>query len=717
MGVSVLAIKDFLMGWFNLIPKLMYFLCVTCMSVIDAMQLLVRKLAGLDVYYVDGVAQEGDIAISFIKSIFTENSSYPAIKNAFWALVVFGFILLIVTTIISVIRQEYMPGGDNAKAGIVNNFFKSIFLFLIVPVSCIFGIMILDVVLVAVDGVLNNSVLTTSGVVSEITNLDSKLKSEPSTNGKQTYVYYDIFGSPTPCTSTTFSGTMFKTVAYSANRVRLNDVYDENTFAQGLFNGSISNFGLFTLSDRESNAELIDIAFASNFYLKNPVQVELGFMEETCSSGPFWKLKNGDTIENFSKYNVRLVYYFYDLWQFNFLIGFAFFVITIKIFSNLIFGLFKRTIEMVGLFIVSPPIIAIMPLDGGKAFGKWREGFMSKALSAVASIVGLNVVMIVLPYLNSIALFEFKILNLIISSLFIIVGLSVIETFLAMVSKMVGAEDVNKVGSETVGKVGDLVSKSALLTASVAGTALKFTPAGAAASAAARKATAGVKAGAKAIGKKLSENEKFKNLQAKIFTSKKQKNDALAQAESDFYNGDAEREFEQEIDNDEQYQNEIDIAWNDYKSHWKSNKTKEEWLQTNQIAQNIRQKAVLRKTGGMDRSKYILSQKSNFIQKRQNEILQKLGAQQSKGIIKQKLGNAVKFAGINNAAAFGSLFYGNIKSSLVRGGKGGFKSMFMAFNAKNLKKIEENAKLAELQKEEIAKFTAQQKEREKSNKK
>ena len=128
----------------------MYFLCATLMSLIDALQYVLRKLAGLDVYYVDGKEQTGDIALNFIKSIFDSETRYPAIKNTFWSLVIFGFILLVIATIVAIIRQEYMPSGEdmkekpsNNKLAIVKRGVKSIFLFLIVPVSCIFGLRLL----------------------------------------------------------------------------------------------------------------------------------------------------------------------------------------------------------------------------------------------------------------------------------------------------------------------------------------------------------------------------------------------------------------------------------------------------------------------------------------------------------------------------------------------------------------------------------------------
>ena len=58
---------DFFKELLNLIPKLVYLLYTAFISLIDLLQLLFRKLAGLDVYYVNGEPIGGDLVTTFIQ--------------------------------------------------------------------------------------------------------------------------------------------------------------------------------------------------------------------------------------------------------------------------------------------------------------------------------------------------------------------------------------------------------------------------------------------------------------------------------------------------------------------------------------------------------------------------------------------------------------------------------------------------------------------------
>ena len=55
---------DMIVDFFNLIPKSIYFLYATLASAVDAMQALIRKLAGLDVYYQVIQGQEKGTAVA-----------------------------------------------------------------------------------------------------------------------------------------------------------------------------------------------------------------------------------------------------------------------------------------------------------------------------------------------------------------------------------------------------------------------------------------------------------------------------------------------------------------------------------------------------------------------------------------------------------------------------------------------------------------------------
>ena len=117
-GINTLAwdIWLYLQGLFSIFPKLLYLLSNAFLTIIDLFQMVFRKLAGLDVYFVDGTAQEGDIVYHFLRG--TLLGDFPILTNVFWSLIILGIILLIVSTIIQIIRSEY--ASDKVRAKIKN---------------------------------------------------------------------------------------------------------------------------------------------------------------------------------------------------------------------------------------------------------------------------------------------------------------------------------------------------------------------------------------------------------------------------------------------------------------------------------------------------------------------------------------------------------------------------------------------------------------------
>ena len=122
MNISLLGswldkIINFILGFFAFIPQVMYFLYASIASLLDVLQYLIRKLAGLDVYYVNGVQQSGDIITELLKGIvgINKDPTYSTIATVFWSFVIFGVILLILTTIISIIKAHYNYDESKAK--------------------------------------------------------------------------------------------------------------------------------------------------------------------------------------------------------------------------------------------------------------------------------------------------------------------------------------------------------------------------------------------------------------------------------------------------------------------------------------------------------------------------------------------------------------------------------------------------------------------------
>ena len=152
--------------FFDYIPKIMYFLYAAVASCLDAMQLLMRRLAGLDVYYVNrdtgglvtsgtGTATTGDPVMEFIYGILGigENAgSYQALNTTFWSLAIFAVIVLVVSTMIALIKSHYQEdGAKTAPLQYIYTAIKAILTFCIVPFAVIIGLMTSNFLLSTLD--------------------------------------------------------------------------------------------------------------------------------------------------------------------------------------------------------------------------------------------------------------------------------------------------------------------------------------------------------------------------------------------------------------------------------------------------------------------------------------------------------------------------------------------------------------------------------------
>ncbi len=701
----LLGVGEWIYGLVSIFPKLVYFITMSLVTLLDLFQLAVRKLAGLDVYYIDGTSEQtGDIALSFIRAIFDSNSTMPAVKNAFWSLVILGVIMLVLATIVATIRSEY-SGGDNNKNKVISNAVKSMFMFLIVPVSVLFGLMISDAFLIAIDRATSTAGGASTLFVGEVSD---KLQSSV-VNGQTTYVNYDIFGGAIPSNTQTLSGIVFQTAAFNANRVRINATIKGKEFSEHLKDGTIGNLGIFqTANSLEERAKMIDEGFAHNVVFDTStgdVILELGAFKDQAGVG-VWTASDNMKVYNLSKFNVSLVWVYYDLWMFNYVIAFAFIYVLLKIMVNIVVGLMKRLIELVALFMISPPIVAVMPLDDGKTFNKWRENFLARALSTVGVILGFNIFFLILPYIQQINFLDptnvaFRFANMLINSVMIVVALQSIESMIAIVSKMVGADDPNKAGGALVEKVGNTVKQTAVLAAGAAGAASKV-----------------MKSTGKLAGKGISAvDKKFNNgmLTHKAGEIKDKASGALNWARSFGRNDEvketkkqAEEEwsktagdkYDKKMKGDEGYQKEMQEAFENEVQTKNYGGSFEDFMQDEtESASDARASAsenYSKKHGtredfinddfkGSDKQKFIAGKvKDKHAQiYREKKAGKKTDWSKSKNVFKRGLGLTGgyvkdKLGGKNLGALYNDIT-GEVKGATIRGGKGGLKATQYAF--------------------------------------
>ena len=490
------AIKNWFQGWFgavlSFIPKIFYQLLTPLWAILDAMQWIMRKLAGLDtIASFEGSKDfSGDLVNYFINAIFSGDS--PVLANVFWSMIILGALMLIITTFIAVIKSEYTAtdAKSASKGKIIGNAFKAIASFAIVPIVCFFGIFICNVILQAVDKITANPTSLDGEYVAKFkpSSVTSGIFNDKHETGQQTYYHYSFFGYKVPSTNTPISGIIFRTAAYNANRARS----DGHFYEVMLENEKVNAGGVFNIKNgtddasKDYNTNIIDEAFANCYRLTENQQIDrkpfkYGHMFPVTLNAGVMIYENiliNEGYEYFDKNNVALVWYYYDLWSFDLIVAIGSLVVVFISFIHILLGLIKRIFELVLLFLISAPMASLMPLDGGNALKKWREKFISKAIGVYGPVVGMNIFFIILGVLQSLKLTGIDIIDRVVYLLFVIAGLTMVKDFTAMLSELIGGEDTMKAGADKAKEVGAMAKNVGTKAAAFGGLAGKVAFAG-----------------------------------------------------------------------------------------------------------------------------------------------------------------------------------------------------------------------------------------------
>ena len=487
-----MAVLEKIASWvgalLSIIPKTLYLLITFAMQIVDIIQLLFQKLAGLDVYYIEGSdnPESGDFLIYFLRKVLFEKGT---LNTVFWSMVILGLFLLVFATIVAVIRTQYnYDEKPVSPTKVVGQAIKSLFSFAIVPIVAFFGVYLGNIFLQAL-----NSATT---VQTETISFDSsaRIKLEPYTlsNGKKTYAGIDLFGKNFGINNETFSGMVFRAASYRANRIRNNADFralcdgSKETMAGSVYSGV--TFGMFevTANNYETAAKRLDDAFVFNYRLDQFAYVNWKASVETAltmSVGVLFKdftaVLYASPYKTFSRYNVAWVWFYYDLWQFDYVMAIISIVALAIIYLNITSAMMKRAIELTMLMIVSPAVVAVTPLDGGGMQKRWRENYIKKTLSAYGAVVGVNLLYLILPIIRDVNFFNIPIVDTIVQLLFTIVGLTCIKDFIKMMSELAGGEDANAVGGEINKKIADTAMKVGSVIAPAAGAGMKMLSKGA----------------------------------------------------------------------------------------------------------------------------------------------------------------------------------------------------------------------------------------------
>ncbi len=427
-----------LIGWvfdliFLLFADLLFSVGTALLEIVDMIQLIFRKLSGLDTYWVvqgsNSTKYEG---VDPLLAMMTNDDVIQILVT----LTLVSVVMVIVAAIIKIIQSEFSSeGAKNSKGAIFGTALKSLLLFFLVPVCCIGGVGISNALLKTID---------------RATNLSTG--------------------------QATLGSSIFVSAASNCNRVRSggNWAAGSNYLTSVGFTGEVND------TNREAVADLIDMAFKDNTLEGGTLLAGVlngtitGLAESSVNLLNGLAKAQGSIVmpgQYFYQSN-GIVDMYYNIKEMNFITYIGAALLAAMTMLNVSFGMIMRLFNAAILFVISPPVVALMPLKSD-AFTSWRRKFVGQVLAAYGTIVALNLLFIILPVVDSIKLFaplggvggsfdagfDFNGINSFVSILFTLTGLFMIKDITKMISEMIGADDAAASGAGMAQKVGSTVGK------------------------------------------------------------------------------------------------------------------------------------------------------------------------------------------------------------------------------------------------------------------
>lgn len=456
--------------------RVFYGVISVMLMLLDLIQDLFNRFAGI-----------GDDSTDFVSTILNSD----VIRNVLFSIMILAVILLFIFTVFAIVRMHYQAESKDSVASIIGRSIRAVFGFILVPVVCVAGVYLSNIVLQAVDS---------------------------ATAGQS---------------STTMSGLVFKSCAYNANYLRSTTMSNErkityaNNYADMFIQNGIScNKYTGSASDEaaeqyiEEMANLIDYSFTSGFanvkgnvvrinadqipgwyFLSMGKGIPLGvvtssdslddvFNNNTVSNlitlgvnGQITNIRKFSTIPLKPYSTLSNVAMFYNITGIDYVMMIVSAVFMGWALCNITFGLMKRIFMLSYLYVISPALLSLYPLDNGSAIGKWKGDFIGYTIMAYSSVAGLNLFMSILPIVNKVQPYSTKgitgvqysgnFLNSVLQLLVSIVGIFTVKEIIGVISGYIGGKNALEEGTamqkSVTGAIGKVVTTGAKVTGGVAG--------------------------------------------------------------------------------------------------------------------------------------------------------------------------------------------------------------------------------------------------------
>ena len=431
-------------SFLQLIYRVLWWILMLLKKVFDFCYTLVRKIAGIDTYYYKGNemgagAENGTVTGDIIEVILKTD----IVRNLLISLLVLGVILLIIITFVGIWKTEWDFGKDgNSKTKVINGAFRALINFIAVPVITFFGIFVGNALLRAIDSITRGSA--------------------------------DL----------SMSNLAMNSLLYNAVRADHEDKSENGAILRANIDNENGNsiYLYFANANGDIDTTAILEAFKTNRQLKSKSYVVYDSDDDLVDEGELNRIiARGELV--FSVENEELVDLFFDKGEVNYLAGYLALIFMLKSMLTITYGLVKRIFYMLMLFIVSPPVVALTPIND-KILGNWRQLFIKNACCAFVTLGLYNIFMSIYPILNDITIFpaSYGTLNMFTSLLFICVGLLTIDELASALNNLFGFSDLKSMSVDKSGKslwggafgMAGKALKPATLPLKAAGAATKF---------------------------------------------------------------------------------------------------------------------------------------------------------------------------------------------------------------------------------------------------
>ncbi len=417
-----------------------YNIAIFILALIDFVEIVFRLLAGLEVQGMSlDIGQSPDHGMDLLYQLIRT----PEVRDAFLSMAIVGVFLLVITTIFQMIKVEYATeGSKNAKGPILTKAFKGLCNLILLPFMVLIGVF------------LGNQILD---LLDKATQPDSY--SSHATG---------VIGNTPEAKSATIAGTLFVAAAGDAH-YRVGDI--PIIMASSNIGIAASHLTIYLLPMIiNSIAEAWGDTIAEDNGGERPYLYSDSDRDEmesmvACGHIAYWNFFGITTIYDYSKINYLLLIF-----------GGC---IVIKTLYYTCFGMIVRLYQCGMLFIISPAVIGLSPINES-GFGKWRSEFIGQCISAYGVILALNIFFILVKVLLSIEmnftiseggagfLFNPSMMEGLLKMIIVMGGAISIEKFSKEIGGYFGAKDALSQGKEMEKAIGDEAKKAVSGAVSVA---------------------------------------------------------------------------------------------------------------------------------------------------------------------------------------------------------------------------------------------------------